>query len=175
MNRPSYHGKLMFAEAISGCGNTAASLKWVVPWSSIESTPKHHKAGDLAQNRVGEPCIYERCKLIAMLLQSLTSEDALYEDHTFFPTFSYHARPYFPGSPPRKQCVHLLSSSRLAEHSLFHLDNVIVRDPAIWYNSDSKKYFVFSTGDNIKTFTSSSLEGCVFEMTTLVWAAADVC
>ncbi|KZV66224.1 glycoside hydrolase family 43 protein [Peniophora sp. CONT] len=43
--------------------------------------------------------------------------------------------------------------------------NIVVRDPAIWYNSDAKascccsKYYVFSTGGNITTFTSSSLTG----------------
>ncbi|KAH9940032.1 glycoside hydrolase family 43 protein [Epithele typhae] len=36
---------------------------------------------------------------------------------------------------------------------------VVVRDPAIFYNSDSKKYFVFSTDENIKIFTSTSLTG----------------
>ncbi|KAI0737879.1 glycoside hydrolase family 43 protein [Daedaleopsis nitida] len=38
--------------------------------------------------------------------------------------------------------------------------NVEVRDPAIMYNADSKKYFVFSTGSGIKIFTAgSSLKG----------------
>ncbi|TBU25240.1 glycoside hydrolase family 43 protein, partial [Dichomitus squalens] len=36
---------------------------------------------------------------------------------------------------------------------------VVVRDPAIWYNSASKKYFVFSTGTGIQIFTSTSLLG----------------
>ncbi|KAM5542571.1 hypothetical protein V8D89_003532 [Ganoderma adspersum] len=36
---------------------------------------------------------------------------------------------------------------------------IIVRDPAIRYNPDSKKYFVFSTGGLIKIFTSDSLTG----------------
>ena len=35
----------------------------------------------------------------------------------------------------------------------------MVRDPAIYYNSDSKKYFVFSTDNNIGIFTSTSLLG----------------
>ena len=34
-----------------------------------------------------------------------------------------------------------------------------MRDPAIWYNSASKKYFVFSTGSGIQIFTSTSLLG----------------
>ncbi|KIK68238.1 glycoside hydrolase family 43 protein [Collybiopsis luxurians FD-317 M1] len=38
-------------------------------------------------------------------------------------------------------------------------DNVTLRDPAIWYNKDLKKYFVFSTGDNINISTSTSLTG----------------
>jgi arabinan endo-1,5-alpha-L-arabinosidase len=38
-------------------------------------------------------------------------------------------------------------------------DNVIVRDPAVWYNSDLKKYFAFSTGDNINISSSASLNG----------------
>ncbi|KAI0032151.1 glycoside hydrolase family 43 protein [Vararia minispora EC-137] len=39
--------------------------------------------------------------------------------------------------------------------------NVIVRDPAIWYNSASGacKYFVFSTGGGIQIFTSTALTG----------------
>ncbi|KAM5544237.1 hypothetical protein V8D89_001897 [Ganoderma adspersum] len=37
--------------------------------------------------------------------------------------------------------------------------DVVVRDPAIWYNPDSKKYFVFSTANNIRIFTSTSLIG----------------
>ncbi|KZV66221.1 glycoside hydrolase family 43 protein [Peniophora sp. CONT] len=37
--------------------------------------------------------------------------------------------------------------------------NIAVRDPAIWYNSDAKKYYVFSTDGNITTFTSTSLTG----------------
>ncbi|KAI0806898.1 glycoside hydrolase family 43 protein [Fomes fomentarius] len=38
-------------------------------------------------------------------------------------------------------------------------DKVELRDPAIWYNPDSKTYFVFSTGKNIPIFTSNSLTG----------------
>ncbi|KAF9261023.1 glycoside hydrolase family 43 protein [Marasmius fiardii PR-910] len=38
-------------------------------------------------------------------------------------------------------------------------ENIIVRDPTIWYNPDSRKYFVFSTGGGIKIFTSPSLTG----------------
>ncbi|KIK59985.1 glycoside hydrolase family 43 protein [Collybiopsis luxurians FD-317 M1] len=38
-------------------------------------------------------------------------------------------------------------------------DTVVVRDPAIWYNSGSKKYFVFSTGNKINIFTSSAITG----------------
>ncbi|KAL1745689.1 glycoside hydrolase family 43 protein [Schizophyllum fasciatum] len=37
--------------------------------------------------------------------------------------------------------------------------NIVVRDPAIWYNSNNKKYYVFSTDEKIKIFTSSSLTG----------------
>ncbi|KAH8823004.1 glycoside hydrolase family 43 protein [Flagelloscypha sp. PMI_526] len=37
--------------------------------------------------------------------------------------------------------------------------SVVVRDPAIWYNSASKKYFVFSTGGGIKIFTAPALTG----------------
>ena len=36
---------------------------------------------------------------------------------------------------------------------------MVVRDPAIWYNPDSRKYFVFSTANNIRIFTSPSLIG----------------
>ncbi|VDB91780.1 unnamed protein product [Peniophora sp. CBMAI 1063] len=36
---------------------------------------------------------------------------------------------------------------------------VSVRDPAIWYSSDAKKYYVFATDGNITTWTSSSLTG----------------
>ncbi|KAF9071204.1 glycoside hydrolase family 43 protein [Rhodocollybia butyracea] len=38
-------------------------------------------------------------------------------------------------------------------------DETVVRDPSIFYNSDSKKYFVFSTGNNISIFTSPTLNG----------------
>ncbi|KZW02836.1 endo-1,5-alpha-L-arabinosidase [Exidia glandulosa HHB12029] len=38
-------------------------------------------------------------------------------------------------------------------------DTVQVRDPAIWYNPDSKKYFVFATDDGIKVFQSPSITG----------------
>ncbi|PIL30501.1 hypothetical protein GSI_07201 [Ganoderma sinense ZZ0214-1] len=41
--------------------------------------------------------------------------------------------------------------------------NIIVRDPAIWYNANSKKYFVFSIGGLIKIFTSESLKGPTME------------
>ncbi|VDC06259.1 unnamed protein product [Peniophora sp. CBMAI 1063] len=37
--------------------------------------------------------------------------------------------------------------------------DIQLRDPAIWYNADAKKYYVFSTGGNISTHTSSSLTG----------------
>ncbi|KAL1745385.1 glycoside hydrolase family 43 protein [Schizophyllum fasciatum] len=37
--------------------------------------------------------------------------------------------------------------------------DIVVRDPAIWYNSNNKKYYVFSTGEKIKIFTSNSLTG----------------
>ncbi|KAF9261025.1 glycoside hydrolase family 43 protein [Marasmius fiardii PR-910] len=38
-------------------------------------------------------------------------------------------------------------------------DNIVVRDPTIWYNPSSSKYFVFSTGGGIRIFTSPSLTG----------------
>ncbi|KZV63717.1 glycoside hydrolase family 43 protein [Peniophora sp. CONT] len=34
-----------------------------------------------------------------------------------------------------------------------------VRDPAMWYNSNNKKYYLFATGGNIGTWTSTSLAG----------------
>ncbi|TRM62462.1 glycoside hydrolase family 43 protein [Schizophyllum amplum] len=37
--------------------------------------------------------------------------------------------------------------------------NIVVRDPAIWYNPDLGKYFVFSTDEKIRIFTSTSLTG----------------
>ncbi|KAI4294308.1 glycoside hydrolase family 43 protein [Schizophyllum commune Loenen D] len=37
--------------------------------------------------------------------------------------------------------------------------DVVVRDPAIWYNSNNKKYYVFATDEKIKIYTSSSLTG----------------
>ncbi|TBU30490.1 glycoside hydrolase family 43 protein [Dichomitus squalens] len=37
--------------------------------------------------------------------------------------------------------------------------DTVVRDPAIYYNGDSKKYFVFSTDNDIGIFTSTSLLG----------------
>lgn len=37
--------------------------------------------------------------------------------------------------------------------------DVVVRDPAIWYNADLGKYFVFSTKENIRIYTSTSLTG----------------
>ncbi|VDB91772.1 unnamed protein product [Peniophora sp. CBMAI 1063] len=37
--------------------------------------------------------------------------------------------------------------------------DIIVRDPAIWYNKHDWKYYVFSTGNNLTTFTSSKLTG----------------
>ncbi|KAI0746663.1 glycoside hydrolase family 43 protein [Daedaleopsis nitida] len=37
--------------------------------------------------------------------------------------------------------------------------NIVVRDPAIIYNPNSQKYFVFSTDEGIKMFTSPSLTG----------------
>ncbi|TFK90479.1 glycoside hydrolase family 43 protein [Polyporus arcularius HHB13444] len=37
--------------------------------------------------------------------------------------------------------------------------STVVRDPTIIYNPSSKKYFVFSTGENIQIFTSPSLTG----------------
>ncbi|KZV66585.1 glycoside hydrolase family 43 protein [Peniophora sp. CONT] len=37
--------------------------------------------------------------------------------------------------------------------------SVQVRDPAIWYNSATKKYYVFSTNNKITIFTSTSLTG----------------
>ncbi|KAF9261027.1 glycoside hydrolase family 43 protein [Marasmius fiardii PR-910] len=37
--------------------------------------------------------------------------------------------------------------------------DTVVRDPSIWYNPDSKQYFVFSTGEGIRIFTSPSLTG----------------
>ncbi|KAF9036924.1 glycoside hydrolase family 43 protein [Hymenopellis radicata] len=37
--------------------------------------------------------------------------------------------------------------------------DVVVRDPAIWYNADLGKYFVFATGGGIGIFTSSALTG----------------
>ncbi|KZV98347.1 glycoside hydrolase family 43 protein [Exidia glandulosa HHB12029] len=38
-------------------------------------------------------------------------------------------------------------------------DTIQVRDPAIWYNGNTRKYYVFSTDDKIKIFTSSFLTG----------------
>ncbi|TFK50978.1 glycoside hydrolase family 43 protein [Heliocybe sulcata] len=38
-------------------------------------------------------------------------------------------------------------------------DNISVRDPAIWYNPDTRKYYVFSTDDGIKIFTATALTG----------------
>ncbi|KZV80783.1 hypothetical protein EXIGLDRAFT_780586, partial [Exidia glandulosa HHB12029] len=38
--------------------------------------------------------------------------------------------------------------------------NVAVRDPTMWYNAKLKKYFLFSTGVNIRLFHSPSLKGC---------------
>ncbi|KAI0701658.1 glycoside hydrolase family 43 protein [Earliella scabrosa] len=37
--------------------------------------------------------------------------------------------------------------------------NIVVRDPTIIYNPNSRKYFVFSTGEGVKIFTSPSLTG----------------
>ncbi|KZV93279.1 glycoside hydrolase family 43 protein [Exidia glandulosa HHB12029] len=37
--------------------------------------------------------------------------------------------------------------------------NVAVRDPTMWYNAKLKKYFLFSTGVNIRLFHSPSLKG----------------
>ncbi|KAL0068222.1 hypothetical protein AAF712_004607 [Marasmius tenuissimus] len=37
--------------------------------------------------------------------------------------------------------------------------DITVRDPTIWYNPASKKYFVFSTNEKVKIFTSPSLTG----------------
>ncbi|PIL35279.1 hypothetical protein GSI_02004 [Ganoderma sinense ZZ0214-1] len=37
--------------------------------------------------------------------------------------------------------------------------DIVLRDPAILYNSASKKYFVFATGSHIPIFTSTSLLG----------------
>ncbi|KAG7085958.1 hypothetical protein E1B28_003484 [Marasmius oreades] len=39
------------------------------------------------------------------------------------------------------------------------LEDIVVRDPSIWYNPASHKYFVFSTGEGIRIFTSPSLRG----------------
>ncbi|RPD59217.1 glycoside hydrolase family 43 protein [Lentinus tigrinus ALCF2SS1-7] len=44
-------------------------------------------------------------------------------------------------------------------HPLPGSENIIVRDPALWYNADAKQYSVFSTGGTIETYTSSSLNG----------------
>ncbi|KAF5351404.1 hypothetical protein D9757_012632 [Collybiopsis confluens] len=38
-------------------------------------------------------------------------------------------------------------------------DTIVVRDPSIWYNSASKKYFVFATGGKIGIWTSTALTG----------------
>ncbi|KZW02835.1 glycoside hydrolase family 43 protein [Exidia glandulosa HHB12029] len=38
-------------------------------------------------------------------------------------------------------------------------DNIEVRDPAIYYNPDTKKYFVFSTHEGVKIFQSKSITG----------------
>ncbi|KAG7085955.1 hypothetical protein E1B28_003483 [Marasmius oreades] len=38
-------------------------------------------------------------------------------------------------------------------------ENIVVRDPTIWYNPTPRKYFVFSTGEGIRIFTSPSLTG----------------
>ncbi|EIM86003.1 glycoside hydrolase family 43 protein [Stereum hirsutum FP-91666 SS1] len=38
-------------------------------------------------------------------------------------------------------------------------ENISVRDPAIWYNSATGKYYVFATGGLITTYTSTSLNG----------------
>ncbi|KAL0564544.1 hypothetical protein V5O48_017500 [Marasmius crinis-equi] len=37
--------------------------------------------------------------------------------------------------------------------------DIVVRDPSIWYNPTSRKYFLFSTDEKIKIFTSPSLTG----------------
>ncbi|KAJ6502271.1 glycoside hydrolase family 43 protein [Mycena sanguinolenta] len=37
--------------------------------------------------------------------------------------------------------------------------NIALRDPAIWYNSATRLYYVFSTGGGIAMFTSSALTG----------------
>ncbi len=37
--------------------------------------------------------------------------------------------------------------------------DIVVRDPTIIYNPSSKKYFVFSTDEGIKIFSSTSLTG----------------
>ncbi|EJD53562.1 glycoside hydrolase family 43 protein [Auricularia subglabra TFB-10046 SS5] len=38
-------------------------------------------------------------------------------------------------------------------------ENISVRDPAIWYNSNTRQYYVFSTNENIKIFKAPSLTG----------------
>ncbi|TBU26057.1 glycoside hydrolase family 43 protein [Dichomitus squalens] len=58
--------------------------------------------------------------------------------------------------------ISLLSLNTLAlsvPNPISGSDNVVVRDPAIAFNPDSNKYFVFSTGGGINIFTSSSLNG----------------
>ncbi|KAL1672650.1 hypothetical protein EV122DRAFT_283763 [Schizophyllum commune] len=40
-------------------------------------------------------------------------------------------------------------------------EEIVVRDPAIWYNADLGKYFVFATREGIKIYTAPSLKGSV--------------
>jgi len=37
--------------------------------------------------------------------------------------------------------------------------DIVVRDPAIWHNPDTGKYYTFSTGGGIEVFTSTALTG----------------
>ena len=53
----------------------------------------------------------------------------------------------------------LLYSLRTDIHRSALAGDIQVRDPAIAYNPTSKKYFVFSTGSGIPTFTSDSIRG----------------
>ncbi|KAL1728767.1 glycoside hydrolase family 43 protein [Schizophyllum commune] len=38
-------------------------------------------------------------------------------------------------------------------------EDIVVRDPAIWYNADLGRYFVFATREGIKIYTAPSLKG----------------
>ncbi|VDB91768.1 unnamed protein product [Peniophora sp. CBMAI 1063] len=58
---------------------------------------------------------------------------------------------------------------------------IIVRDPAIWFNTHDWKYYVFATGNNLTTYTSRKLtgpwtnEGAVFPNCSIVNLNPDAC